>query len=482
MRGRQDQRQHVDVRSALLAQGGGAYLGTWANTESGLFWPLASNSRQSVAVVGGPGGRKTSGVLIPATIAHPGPLVSGSIKPEILLAAVHARQAVGDVYAVDFGDGMPWPDGVIRVHWAPERGCEHWPAALMRSSDMVHAAHPGAWSGQEAAFNAPAQGLLAALLHAAAISGHGVADVYQWSRSRDLQAPIDYLPADSPATVELAGVKAAHDRLLGSIIEATVAAVAAYGHPDAARTAAPPGPGGAWLDGERLARSVADSLFIVAGSRLQALIAPPVVGMLGEIREATFRYSAELHRQSGGAIERRIAPVLWALDEARSTAPIAGRPALLSQCGGQGLQVLDSWQDMAQMTELYGREAEGMLSLYGSLLILPGIRNKATLELLASIVGDYDRPTTSTTRGRGRGKQLEPSWSRVTGHSRSDQHSTTITTSRERRVTPSDIARMAPGRGLLIRGHEVHWITLDWWRENPAVLRLAMPQRGDEST
>jgi hypothetical protein len=444
--------------------------------------PLASNSRQCFSVIGGPGGRKTQGVMIPATMAHPAPLVSTTIKPEILLATVRARRVVGNVYAIVLGEGIELPEGVVEVRWSPERGCEDWSAALSMGSEMVHAAHPGAWTGQELAFNGPAQGLLAALLHAAAISDHNVVDVYRWLRSRDLQTPADYLPGGSSAAIDLAGVMAAHDRLLGSIIEATVAAVSIYTHPTAARTAAAPGPGMAWLDADSLVRSAADSLFIVAPAKLQALVAPVVVGMLGQIRDATFRYSAELSIQSGGTVERRVPPVLWALDEARNIAPIPDRPALLSQAAGQGLQVLDAWQTLSQMVELYGAEAHGMLSLYGTLLVLPGIRDHATLELIASIVGDYDRQITSASSGRSHGRQLEPRWSQITGRSRSDTRSTMVSTRRERRVAPADIARMPPGRGLLIRGHEIHWITLDWWRTNPAFLDLANPPVDKEST
>ena len=47
--------------------------------------------------------------------------------------------------------------------------------------------------------------------------------------------------------------------------------------------------------------------------------------------------------------------MLWALDEVANIAPIGDLPALISQAGGQRLQVMVGLQDLSQARSRWGR-------------------------------------------------------------------------------------------------------------------------------
>lgn len=61
-----------------------------------------------------------------------------------------------------------------------------------------------------------------------------------------------------------------------------------------------------------------------------------------EIRHAV--YARARHHETGGP------EMLWLLDEVANIAPIHDLPALVSQAGGQGLQVTIGLQDLPQAT------------------------------------------------------------------------------------------------------------------------------------
>ena len=180
--------------------------------------------------------------------------------------------------------------------------------------------------------------------------------------------------------------------------------------------------------------------------------------MLNDIRRATFRLSAEVVRSGSG--EKRTPPVLFALDERANSAPIPDLPSLLSEAGSQGLQLLCVFQDMAQMSRLWPADAAGMLSLFGPLLVLPGIKNRETLELLSLLVGDHEQEHSSVAHAlsRGNSRQCQDRNLLRLATSRSRQQTRTVTTSTEwrRAIPPEQIAHMPSGGGLLWRGDHMN--------------------------
>ena len=78
---------------------------------------------------------------------------------------------------------------------------------------------------------------------------------------------------------------------------------------------------------------------------------------------------------SGRQTEATDGPVmLWALDEVANIAPIHDLPALISQAGGQRLQVMVGLQDLSQARSRWGADAaEGFMSLFQTKAVLSGI-------------------------------------------------------------------------------------------------------------
>ena len=126
---------------------------------------------------------------------------------------------------------------------------------------------------------------------------------------------------------------------------------------------------------ERVARS--------SPSHLQEQTAPLVVGLLEEIRRAAYQH----HRTQ----TRWTPPVRFVLDETANIAPIPSLPAIASEGGGQGLQLLACFQDLTQARRRWGDQADGFLTLFGIKIILPGVGDPRTLHAISTMVDRDDR-------------------------------------------------------------------------------------------
>jgi type IV secretion system protein VirD4 len=168
-----------------------------------------------------------------------------------------------------------------------------------------------------------------------------------------------------------------------------------------------------------------------------------VVGLLEQIRHATYRLAANAER--GGA-----PPVYMCLDEVANIAPIHDLPSLVSEAGGQGLHVMVCLQDLSQARRRWGEPAaDGFLSLFQTKIVLNGIADPQTLEAISLALGEYDRRLVTHTLGRSETK--EP----LDFHKLpkpTDTDSVAYHTHRQRTLPPGDIARLPPGRALHLQG------------------------------
>ena len=176
------------------------------------------------------------------------------------------------------------------------------------------------------------------------------------------------------AQLTLLGIKKTERREQSSIFSALAGVLEAYRSEAALRATDHPD-----FDPARFVAS-RDTLYIVGPADLQALVAPVVVGLLDDVRRATYQ---QYHAQT--AQGRRPYPVVFALDEVANIAPLPNLPAMISEGGGQGAPVLACLQDLSQARVRWGQAAEGFLSLVGAKLILPGIGDPRTLEAVSTI-------------------------------------------------------------------------------------------------
>jgi hypothetical protein len=409
-------------------QGAGVYLGTDEDGE----WRTARPER-AVLVLGPPRSGKSSAVMIPVLLAHLGPAVSTSTKPDVLQASIAARSHVGSVWQFD-------PTGSERLigqqlRWSPVPAARLWDGALLMARAMVSGAGVGTGTTDQSHWSKRAAALLAPLLHAAASSGRDIGSVLDWVLRHELDEPGSLLQGSECAIARgvLTGLQSTEARERSSIFSAAADALEAYTAHGALAAAGEPN-----FDAERFVRSQ-DTIYIHAPAEHQALAAPLVCGLLAEIRAAT--YGA--HRQ--GTLVGR---VLFALDEAANIAPLAELPQIASEGGGQGLCLLAALQDLSQARARWGAQADGFLTLFGSKLILPGIADSKTLEAISVALGEYDRQLVSTTKGRQPGTWLSESTSR------------TFSTQRQRVLAPGEIANIPAGQALYLDGLSWELLTL----------------------
>jgi type IV secretion system protein VirD4 len=286
------------------------------------------------------------------------------------------------------------------------------------------------------------------LLYAAHLAEEPIGSLLSWVLRANLDDPGKTLE-DHNATAAcdvLAGIAKTEARERSSIFSATAGTLAAY-NSDAARANAVHG----GFDPQAFPIG-ADTIYVTAPAHMQAQTAPPIVGLLEQIRYATYQHATE------PAAHQR-PPVLFCLDELANIAPIHDLPALISEAGGQRLHILACLQDLSQARSRWGTEvADGMLTLFQTKLILNGIADPKTLEAISLVLGEYDRQLASHTAGRTLAHGLvEP-----------DTYNESVShhTQRHRILSPGEIAHLPPQRALLLQGVDWQLIrTTPWYRD-----------------
>ncbi len=314
-----------ELQHDALAAGGGAYLATRPSGDYVFAPPQAA-----VLILAGPRAGKTSCVVIPALAAHPGPAVTTSTKTEVLTATLPARQQLGHTWFLDL-QGTGTPTGTQQLRWSPVTRASDWQEAQLTAEAMTGAATPDSDRGH---WTERASALLACCLHAAAHSHQGMRELSGWILRHDTDTPLAELPPDSIATNVLLGIKHTADRERSGIFSTTARVLRAYRSHIALTTSENPN-----FDPDQFATSH-DTVYIAAPAHQQQLLAPLVVGLLTDIRQATYQHTNEHGLPT--------TPMLFMLDECANIAPLPDLPAMLSEAGGQGLQTVVVLQDLSQ--------------------------------------------------------------------------------------------------------------------------------------
>jgi type IV secretory pathway TraG/TraD family ATPase VirD4 len=267
----------------------------------------------------------------------------------------------------------------------------------------------------------PGIDLLAAGLHLTAVAGRPMGDLWSWMRQRDLgvfEPLIGALAEAAPGRVDerATGIIAgqARQEAAGANRETSAywtyvnRALAAYQTDEAlAATARPPVD---WA--ELFARR--GTVYIAASGRDQAEAAPILAAFIDSAVQARYRLHAGQRSGPGSA------PLLLALDEAANIAPLDDLPRIAAEGGGQGVTLLAVFQTIAQARVRYGAQADGFFSLFPTTMILPGVRDRDTVELVSRLFGEYlahhmtsnygstSGQTSSTSSGMGESVMYRP--------------------------------------------------------------------------
>ncbi len=78
-------------------------------------------------------------MVIPALLAHPGPAVATSTKPEVLQATLGARRQLGETWFSDL-QGHGAPVGTRPLRWSPVTQADDWQRAQLVADAMTGSA------------------------------------------------------------------------------------------------------------------------------------------------------------------------------------------------------------------------------------------------------------------------------------------------------------------------------------------------------
>lgn len=456
-----------------------AYLGFAPTSES-----LVSAPRdRSIIVIGPTRWGKTTGILVPMQLAHLGPLVSVSTKPDAYEASYLSRSRLGRIWFFDPSgqtDEHSLPEGVTWLRWSPLWSCRTWDDARRAAAAMIGATPVGGESKDASAvhWTITAKRFLAPLLLAArSHQDCSMIDVRTWVNLGDFATPmaiLRYLTQSAEAEMR-AGVEIALENLQGvldydgrqrsGVIATAQTVTDAYNATSVLNTCLDQN-----FDPDAFVRST-DTIYIAATAENQEAAAPLVAAFIDQIQTATYALNREQP-----FMESDRASVMVCLDEAANIAPMKALPRFLSEGGGQGLQTVVSLQAMPQAEAAWPVQGRSLLQYFAVKVATGGIADEATLRALSVLTGDYDRPYESYSSSRTTGTSETMSESngssggyiagqsnQSTGYSlatsKSVTHGTTTSYRKERRLSDGDIATLPMGKALV---HEPgKWRTID---------------------
>jgi type IV secretion system protein VirD4 len=401
--------------------------------------PLYAGPESATLIVGPPRSGKTSTLVIPTVLDAPAAMVSTSTKTDVLENTAYHRLRLGRVFLFDPTGSVPLPRWVTRLRWSPVVGSADFDHAVAMAHALGSAARPGAALTESAHWVERAQALIAPLLFAAARRGLDISAVCRWILARDLREPRAIVAESGHEMAEavLTGVAATDERERSGIFSTASGLLSAYRSQAVLETAKDPN-----FDPVSFARS-SDSLYICAPAQEQDRLAPLVVALLEQIRAAVLSRPPDA------------APVVFALDEVANIAPLSSLPALAAEGGGQGLVTLACLQDLSQARVRWGEATEGFFTLFGTKVILPGVADRRTLQLISALAGEQQVVVPSHSHPN-------PLANFISG---GRAVSSTTTTLQWRPRLPVDvIARGRPGHALFMTSSSMYEVRLlPWW-------------------
>ena len=385
---------------------------------------LAAEPRQSVVVIGPVQTGKTSGFAVPAILEWQGPVVATSVKSDLMRDTIAARRSIAgaEVWVYDPTGGT----GIPSAGWTPLAAAGTWQGAQRVASWLVTAAHHGARGLEGGEFwYAAAAKLLAPILHAAALAERTMADVVRWvdtQEEEEVRWGLERAGDQAPLTSFDASCLR-EERTRSGIYTTAETVLTAYADPGVLASALRDE-----LRPELLLDGGHHTAYLCAPAHEQRRLQPLFATLVEEI-------VARAYEQSTSTGKPLDPPLLIVLDECANIAPLRELATLASTGAGQGIQLVTVFQDMAQISAVYGRDrAPTIVSNHRAKMILSGIADAQTLDYVTRVLGQEEVPQTSSTESSG------------------GRRSTTSSLA-HRALAPANVLReMQQGRGLLLYG------------------------------
>jgi type IV secretion system protein VirD4 len=418
---------------------------------------LTTQPETSVLVIGPTRSGKTSGLVIPNLLEWAGPAIATSTKSELVELTAGHRQSLGPVYVYD-------PTGEIggrfrTVTWSPITGCDDLDRAWTIASWLCAALQQGGGRGDNdwAHWAESGKLLIAPLLYVAALTGHTIVDVRTWVHGFDIATPITLLEELllDPATVGdadpvralsmLASVDQRPERERGTVFSTVMRIFNVFTERAVAESAM-----SSRFDAEAFLRR-RGTLYLCTPRQTPERVASLFVGILMTVVTAAYALSdAEPQR-------RHSASLGLFLDELANVVPIEDLPALASQGAGRGVMLMSIVQDLSQLRARYGTDrANTILNNHGCKIILPGISDPETSEVLGKLIGRSEYTEQQVSLGAD---------GRIS-RSYSTRHDTM--------ATPDTLRQLRAGSGIVIhRDDPPALVSLPYWFRSGRYRRFA---------
>lgn len=357
---------------------------------------VTSGPQRSTLVLGPSRSGKTTSLIIPNLLLVQGPCVVTSTKDDVVQAMATTRLDA-NVLLFDPSGTVRTPPGVTRVGYSPIRQARNWDGAVLATRSLLDVQSQARRGHGEDHWSERAGALIAPLLHASALRDESLTDLATRIDGRNASGALEILTAHHgehhAAPTLLHGILATDERERSGIWSSASGLFAGM-RTDAARRSSRDGE----LDIASFFRGP-NQLHVVSPSRHQAVTTPLVVGLIDELIHATYDRAHE-------GIQ-----LFLALDEVANIAPLPRLVSVISEGGGQGVITMACLQDLSQARARWGDVAQGFLSLFPTTIILPGIADRFTLELLQQLAGRKHRAQSSVQRSRrGRVQSSSNSW------------------------------------------------------------------------
>jgi type IV secretory pathway TraG/TraD family ATPase VirD4 len=417
---------------------------------------------------------KTSSLAIPVLLEWPGCAVVTSVKGDLLEATRLARWREGEVLVFD-------PAGLLGVDgatWNPLAGVTSWRQAreLARWLTEASAETKELGDATKGFFEQRGERPLAAAVWAAVLAGHPIGQVRRWIDAMGEQAPgdprdpttaaryndaaedilkiltdyeVDTGKSQEDAILALKSIMDEDPRQRSGTITSAQAALDVFADEHVERACTPGQLDGGQIDPERLLNG-SNTLYLFAPLHEQERLRPVMEALVMSV----VRTAMERTARTRTPLDVRL---LVLLDEAGNVAPVRALAQLASTGAGQGIQLMSVFQDGAQVRHRYGRQAATVINNHRAKLILSGLSDPDSLELVSRLIGDSAEVEESTTTAEDRRSQTEH-------------------VAYRRLAPPSLLRSIRPGEGVLLYGHlPACRLRLRWWIKDKDLARRAGP-------
>jgi len=363
---------------------------------------IATEAETSVLVIGPTRSGKTSGLVVPNLLDWQGPAIVTSTKSELVdLTAAH-RRSIGPVSVYD-------PTGEIddrsdTVSWSPLAGCDVLDVAWTVAAWLCAGLQQGGGRGDNdwAHWAESGKLLIAPLLYTAAACDRTIVDVRDWIHCFDIDTPMALLidlssahpsrDADPQRAIAmLNSIEQRPEKERGTVFSTVMRIFSVFNERAVAASAMT-----SRFDPQCFLRD-RGTLYLCTPRQSPERIASLFVGILMTVVTSAYVMAA---RQTRGRLQPELGLFL---DELANVVPIEELPALASQGAGRGIVLMSIIQDFSQLRTRYGADrANSILNNHGCKMVLPGISDPETTEVIAKLVGRGEYTDVQVTNNDGR--------------------------------------------------------------------------------